>query len=111
MNLRLPLSLRTATHCAAWLGAALLAAGCASTTSGSVAAGGQGRSQLLLVSSDAVMQQSLQYYEQQNKQARAKGDLITSGPNGAASTPSCSAWRRRWPRFAPTRRAGPGSWC
>ena len=59
--------------------AALLAAGCASTTSGSVAAGGKGRSQLLLVSSDEVMQQSLQYYEQQNKQARAKGELITSG--------------------------------
>ena len=59
--------------------ACLLAAGCASTTSGSVAAGGKGRSQLLLVSSDEVMQQSLQYYEQQNKQARAKGELITSG--------------------------------
>ena len=70
---------RPATYAAAFVCAALLAAGCASTTSGSVAAGGKGRSQLLLVSSDQVMQQSLQYYEQQNQQARAKGDLITSG--------------------------------
>ena len=70
---------RPATYAAAFVCAALLATGCASTTSGSVATGGKGRSQLLLVSSDQVMQQSLQYYEQQNQQARAKGDLITSG--------------------------------
>ena len=107
MNLRLPSLSRTATHCAAWLGAALLAAGCASTTSGSVAAGGQGRSQLLLVSSDAVIQQSLQYYEQQNKQARAKGELITSGAEWSRVnaimqrlTPQVAAFRAdaaRWP--------------
>ena len=107
MNLRPPPLSRTATHCAAWLGAALLAAGCASTTSGSVAAGGQGRSQLLLVSSDAVMQQSLQYYEQQNRQARAKGELITSGPEWSRVnaimqrlTPQVAVFRpdaARWP--------------
>ena len=87
--------------------AALLAAGCASTTSGSVAAGGKGRSQLLLVSSDEVMQQSLQYYEQQNKQARAKGELITSGAEWSRVnavmqrlTPQVAAFRpdaARWP--------------
>lgn len=92
---------------AALLCAALLAAGCASTTSGSVAAGGAGRSQLLLVSSDEVMQQSLQYYEQQNKQARAKGELITSGPEWSRVnaimqrlTPQVAAFRSdaaRWP--------------
>ena len=65
---------------AALAGAALLAAGCASTTSGSVTTGGAGRSQLLLVSSEEVMQQSLQYYDKQNSEARAKGELITSGP-------------------------------
>ena len=65
---------------AALLCAALLAAGCASTTSGSVATGGRGRSQLLLVSSEQVMQQSLQYYDEQNREARAKGQLATSGP-------------------------------
>ena len=70
---------RPATYAAAFVCAAGLATGCASTTSGSVATGGKSRSQLLLVSSDQVMQQSLQYYEQQNQQARAKGDLITSG--------------------------------
>ncbi|MDO5691945.1 MAG: M48 family metallopeptidase [Pseudomonadota bacterium] len=59
--------------------AAVLAAGCASTTTGSVATGGQGRSQLLLVSPEEVMQQSLQYYQQQNNEARAKGQLVTSG--------------------------------
>ena len=62
------------------LAAALLAAGCASTTSGSVAGGGQARAQLLLVSPEQVMQQSLQYYEKQNSEARAKGELLTSGP-------------------------------
>ena len=60
--------------------AALLASGCGSTTGGSVAAGGQGRSQLLLVSSEQVQQKSLQYYEQQNREARSEGALITSGP-------------------------------
>lgn len=61
--------------------AACVVAGCASTTSGGVAdGGGQGRSQLLLVSSEQVMQRSLQYYEQQNREARAKGELIASGP-------------------------------
>jgi predicted Zn-dependent protease len=59
--------------------ACLLAAGCVSTTSGSVATGGKGRSQLLLVSSEQVMQQSLQYYDEQNREARAKGQLVTSG--------------------------------
>ena len=107
MTLRLPFFSRPLIHCAAWLGAALLAAGCASTTSGSVAAGGSGRSQLLLVSSDEVMQQSLQYYEQQNKQARAKGELITSGPEWSRVnaimqrlTPQVAAFRSdaaRWP--------------
>ncbi|MCZ2089006.1 MAG: M48 family peptidase, partial [Burkholderiales bacterium] len=63
---------------------AALLAGCASTTTGSVAEGGQGRSQLLLVSSEEVMKQSLAYYEQQNREARAKGELIISG----------SEWRR-----------------
>ncbi|HMN20834.1 MAG TPA: M48 family metallopeptidase [Ottowia sp.] len=58
---------------------ALLVSGCVSTTRGSVAAGGSGRSQLLLVSSEQVMQQSLQYYDEQNREARAKGQLITSG--------------------------------
>ena len=79
MNLQSRFFTRPTTYAAVFVCAALLAAGCASTTSGSVAAGGKGRSQLLLVSSDQVMQQSLQYYEQQNQQARAKGDLITSG--------------------------------
>ncbi|MEZ5606534.1 MAG: M48 family metallopeptidase [Burkholderiaceae bacterium] len=79
MSLQLRLFTRPATYAAAFVCAALLATGCANTTSGSVATGGRSRSQLLLVSSDQVMQQSLQYYEQQNRQARAKGDLITSG--------------------------------
>ena len=56
---------------------ASLLAGCASTTKSSVA-GGQ-RSQLLLVSADTVNQASLQYYAQQNADARKKGELITSG--------------------------------
>ncbi|MBY4597730.1 M48 family metallopeptidase [Ottowia caeni] len=59
--------------------AALLAAGCASTTSGSVAAGGQSRSQLLLVSQQEVIQESLKYYDEQNREARSDGKLITSG--------------------------------
>ena len=65
---------------AALLCAALLAAGCASTTSGSVTTGGKSRSQLLLVSPEQVMQQSLQYYDEQNREARAKGQLVTGGP-------------------------------
>ena len=66
-------------HLSAVLAAALLAAGCASTTTGSVASGGSARSQLLLVSPERVMQQSLQYYDQQNTKARAQGKLVTSG--------------------------------
>ena len=66
-------------HLSAVLAAALLAAGCASTTTGSVASGGSARSQLLLVSPEQVMQQSLQYYDQQNTKARAQGKLVTSG--------------------------------
>lgn len=87
--------------------AAVLAAGCASTTTGSVAAGGSPRSQLLLVSSDEVMQQSLQYYAQQNNEARAKGQLVTSGAEWnrvniimRRMVPHVSAFRpdaARWP--------------
>jgi len=93
-------------HLSAVLAAALLAAGCASTTTGSVASGGSARSQLLLVSPEQVMQQSLQYYDKQNNEARAKGDLITSGaefnrvntimrrivPHVAAFRPDAGAW-------------------
>lgn len=57
----------------------LLTLGCASTTTGSVASGGQGRSQLLLVSEQEVTQESLKYYDQQNREARSKGVLLTSG--------------------------------
>lgn len=68
-------------HCTltALLATALLAVGCVSTTSGSVATGGQGRSQLLLVSQQEVMQESLKYYDEQNREARSDGKLITSG--------------------------------
>lgn len=59
--------------------AVVLAAGCATSTTGSLATGGSARSQLLLVSADDVMQQSLQYYDEQNRQAKAKGELVTSG--------------------------------
>jgi len=55
------LAMTSRSSLAALLCAALLAAGCASTTSGSVATGGKSRSQLLLVSPEQVMQQSLQY--------------------------------------------------
>ncbi|WOP15702.1 M48 family metallopeptidase [Ottowia sp. SB7-C50] len=86
--------------------AALLAAGCASTTSGSVATDGRGRSQLLLVSQEQVVQQSLQYYDQQNQKARAQGKLVTSGaewsrvnavmqrlvPQVAAFRPDAARW-------------------
>jgi len=50
---------------------------CGSTTKSSVAGGN--RSQLLLVSADTVNQASLQFYAQQNAEARKKGELITSG--------------------------------
>ena len=60
--------------------AALLVAACANTTSGSVATGGQSRSQFMMVSPETVMSQSLQYYDKQNKEARSEGTLITSGP-------------------------------
>ena len=65
---------------AAALAAALLAAGCGTTTTGSVATDGRSRSQLLLVSSEAVTEKSLQYYNEQNIEARKDGTLITSGP-------------------------------
>ena len=55
---------------------ALLAA-CASTTKTNVA--GNNRQQLLLVSAESVNQKSIQYYQQQNAEARKKGELITSG--------------------------------
>lgn len=51
---------------------------CGTTTKTSVAGGN--RSQLLLVSADTVNKASLQYYAQQNAEARKKGDLVTSGP-------------------------------
>ena len=59
-----------------WLTAALLA-GCGSTTSGGAI--GANRSQLLLVSEAEMAQSAQQYYAQQNAQARARGQLITSG--------------------------------
>ncbi len=65
---------------AAALAAALLAAGCGTTTTGSVTTDGRSRSQLLLVSSEAVQEKSLQYYNEQNAEARKDGTLITSGP-------------------------------
>ena len=87
-------------------GATLLAAGCASTTSGSVATDGRSRSQLLLVSTEQVMEQSLQYYGEQNQKARAQGKLVTSGaewsrvnavmqrmvPQVAAFRPDAARW-------------------
>ena len=51
---------------------------CATSTKAGVA--GTQRSQLLLVSADTVNKASLQYYAQQNSEARKKGELITSGP-------------------------------
>ena len=57
--------------------AAALLAGCASTTSGGAI--GANRSQLLLVSEAEMAQSARQYYAQQNAQAQAKGQLITSG--------------------------------
>lgn len=58
--------------------ATALLAGCASTTTGSVA-GGQ-RSQLMVVSEAEVVQASQQAFNQQNAKARAQGALVTSGP-------------------------------
>lgn len=54
-----------------------LLAGCASSTSGSVA-GGQ-RSQFMMVSESEIVQAAQQAYTQQNAKARAQGALITSG--------------------------------
>ena len=62
---------------AALLLAASLLTGCASTTQGGAI--GANRSQLLLVSEAEMAQSAQQYYAQQNAQARAKGQLITSG--------------------------------
>ena len=59
---------------------ASLLVGCASSTGSSVATRGSSRSQFMMVSSQQVAEQSLQYYNEQNRQARAKGQLITSGP-------------------------------
>lgn len=67
------------TPFAALAATALLVVGCANSTSGSVATGGGSRSQLLLVSPSEVMQQSLKYYDEQNREARSEGSLITSG--------------------------------
>lgn len=50
---------------------------CGTTTKSSVA--GSNRSQLLIVSADTVNKSSLQYYAQQNAEARQKGELVTSG--------------------------------
>lgn len=58
--------------------AVCLLAACASSTKSSVM--GSHRSQLLLVSAESVNQSSLQFYAQQNADARKKGELITSGP-------------------------------
>ncbi|MGB3071663.1 MAG: M48 family metallopeptidase [Ottowia sp.] len=68
------------TPLAALAATALLIVGCASSTTGSVTTGGSSRSQLLLVSSQEVTQQSLKYYDEQNREARSEGSLITSGP-------------------------------
>lgn len=67
---------RLCTTLAAAAAISLLTA-CGSTTKSSVAGGN--RSQLLLVSAETVNKASLQYYAQQNAEARKKGELITSG--------------------------------
>lgn len=54
-----------------------LLSACATSTKSSVAGGN--RSQLLMVSADEVNAASLQFYAQQNAEARKKGGLITSG--------------------------------
>ena len=91
--------------------AALLAAGCASTTTGSVATDGRSRSQLLLVSQEQVVQQSLQYYDQQNQKARSQGKLVTSGAEWNRVNAVMQRLVPRLPRSARTPRAGRGSWC
>ncbi len=58
--------------------AVLLVAGCATTTQSNVA--GKNRSQLLLVPASAVNRMSLQFFEKQNSEAKAKQQLITGGP-------------------------------
>ena len=68
---------------AALLAGSLGLSGCATSTVGSVATGGQARSQLLLVSPQEVMQESAKYYDAQNREARAAGKLISSGPEFA----------------------------
>lgn len=72
LRLRKPASIAT--------GVALLAllAGCASTTKPNVV--GSNRQQLLLVSAESVNQKSIQFYQEQNAEARKKGELVTSGP-------------------------------
>jgi predicted Zn-dependent protease len=57
--------------------AACLLAACGNTTKSNVA--GSHRSQLLIVPAEQVNQASLQYYGQQNADARKKGELVTSG--------------------------------
>ena len=54
-----------------------LLGGCATSTKSSVA--GTNRSQFLLVSAEQVNTASLQFYAEQNTEARKKGALITSG--------------------------------
>ena len=54
-----------------------LVVACGSTTKSGVAGGS--RSQLLIVPAETVNKASLQYYAQQNAQARQKGDLVISG--------------------------------
>jgi predicted Zn-dependent protease len=60
-----------------------------------------------MVSPEQVMQQSLQYYDEQNREARAKGQLVTGGPEWSRVNaimlrlvPPVSAFRPdagRWP--------------
>ncbi len=54
-----------------------LLSGCATSTKSSVA--GSNRSQFLLVSAEEVNAASLQFYAEQNTEARKKGALITNG--------------------------------
>jgi predicted Zn-dependent protease len=58
--------------------AVLLLAGCATTTRPNIA--GTTRSQLLIVPSATVNRMSLDYFAQQNTEARTKHRLITQGP-------------------------------
>ena len=66
------------TTVVAWGLAGSLLMGCGTTTKDTAA--GRHRSQLLIVSAEEVNQSSLQFYAQQNAEARKKGELITSGP-------------------------------